>query len=108
MKEENLKIKIGEKRIYIKSLSELIEYLEDIKDLKEDKEINRENKIDLEKSLQSIDPQTREMIKMKYYMGYKLEEIAQILDLSIGTVKGKMYTALKNMRKELSDSENRG
>ena len=83
-------------------------YLEDIKDLKEDKEINRENKIDLEKSLQSIDPQTREMIKMKYYMGYKLEEIAQILDLSIGMVKGKMYTALKNMRKELSDSENRG
>ena len=80
----------------------------DIKDLKEDKEINRENKIDLEKSLQSIDPQTREMIKMKYYMGYKLEEIAQILDLSIGAVKGKMYTALKNMRKELSDSENRG
>ena len=48
------------------------------------------------------------MIKMKYYMGYKLEEIAQILDLSIGTVKGKMYTALKNMRKELIDSENRG
>ena len=82
--------------------------LKNIKDLKEDKEINRENKIDLEKSLQSIDPQTREMIKMKYYMGYKLEEIAQILDLSIGMVKGKMYTALKNMRKELSDSENRG
>ena len=48
------------------------------------------------------------MIKMKYYMGYKLEEIAQILDLSIGMVKGKMYPALKNMRKELSDSENRG
>ena len=90
----------------IKNLKEI--YLEDIKDLKEDKEINRENKIDLEKSLQSIDPQTREMIKMKYYMGYKLEEIAQILDLSIGMVKGKMYTALKNMRKELSDSENRG
>ena len=82
--------------------------LKNIKNLKEDKEINRENKIDLEKSLQSIDPQTREMIKMKYYMGYKLEEIAQILDLSIGAVKGKMYTALKNMRKELSDSENRG
>ena len=82
--------------------------LKNIKNLKEDKEINRENKIDLEKSLQSIDPQTREMIKMKYYMGYKLEEIAQILDLSIGTVKGKMYTALKNMRKELIDSENRG
>ena len=93
------------KVIYLEDIKDL---KEDIKDLKEDKEINRENKIDLEKSLQSIDPQTREMIKMKYYMGYKLEEIAQILDLSIGMVKGKMYTALKNMGKELSDSENRG
>ena len=102
-----LKIVINEAKNIISKNSKVI-YLEDIKDLKEDKEINRENKIDLEKSLQSIDPQTREMIKMKYYMGYKLEEIAQILDLSIGMVKGKMYTALKNMRKELSDSENRG
>ena len=93
-----LKIVINEAKNIISKNSKVI-YLEDI---------NRENKIDLEKSLQSIDPQTREMIKMKYYMGYKLEEIAQILDLSIGTVKGKMYTALKNMRKELSDSENRG
>ena len=93
-----LKIVINEAKNIISKNSKVI-YLE---------EINRENKIDLEKSLQSIDPQTREMIKMKYYMGYKLEEIAQILDLSIGMVKGKMYTALKNMRKELSDSENRG
>lgn len=107
-----LKIVINEaKNIISKNIiskNSKVIYLEDVKDLKEDKEINRENKIDLEKSLQSIDPQTREMIKMKYYMGYKLEEIAQILDLSIGMVKGKMYTALKNMRKELSDSENRG
>ena len=33
MKEENLKIKIGERKIYIKSLSELIEYLENIKEV---------------------------------------------------------------------------
>lgn len=48
------------------------------------------------------------MINLKYYMGYKLEEISEILDIPIGTVKGKMYNALKNMRKELMDSENRG
>ena len=42
-------------------------------------------------------------------MGYKLDEISSILDIPIGTVKGKMYTALKNMRKELEiiDYENR-
>ena len=48
-----------------------------------------------------MDPQTREMIKLKYYMGYKLEEIAEILNVPIGTVKGKMYSALKDMKKTI-------
>ena len=51
--------------------------------------------------MQRVDPQTREMIKLKYYMGYKLEEIAEILNVPIGTVKGKMYSALKDMKKQL-------
>ena len=37
----------------------------------------------------------------KFYMGYKLDEIANILDVPVGTVKGKMYTALRNMKKDL-------
>lgn len=49
------------------------------------------------------------MIRMKYYLGYKIYEIATILEIPVGTVKGKMYTALKNLRKELKgiDYENR-
>ena len=46
-------------------------------------------------------PQVREMIRLKFYMGYKLDEIANILDVPVGTVKGKMYTALRNMKKDL-------
>lgn len=101
-----LKIVINEAKNIIAKNSK-VTFLEDVKDLKEDKEKNKESKIDLENALQKVEPQIREMIRMKYYMGYKLEEISQILGLPIGTVKGKMYTALKNMRKELSDSENR-
>ncbi|MGL5347717.1 MAG: RNA polymerase sigma factor [Peptostreptococcaceae bacterium] len=81
-----------------------ITYLEEVKE-KEGKYVeNNSNKIDLEIALKNIEPQVREMIKLKYYLGYKLEEVAEILELPVGTVKGKMYTALKLMRKELSDS----
>lgn len=48
-----------------------------------------------------IEPQVREMIRLKFYMGYKLDEIANILDVPVGTVKGKMYTALRSMKKDL-------
>ena len=62
---------------------------------------NQETKLDLERSLEKIEPQVREMIRLKFYMGYKLDEIANILDVPVGTVKGKMYTALRNMKKDL-------
>lgn len=107
-----LKIVINEsKNIIVKNSK--VTYLEEVKEKEKhytnDHNINHnEYKIDLEKSLEKIEPQTREMIKLKFYMGYKLEEVANILDVPVGTVKGKMYTALKFMRKELGDSyENR-
>lgn len=63
--------------------------------------IDRDVKLDLEKALENIDVKVREMIRLKYYIGYSLEEISNILDIPIGTVKGKMYTALKSMKKDL-------
>ena len=95
-----LKIVINESKNIISKNSKIV-YLDEI-DKKEDNSLHiKEEKIDLEKCLEKIDPQTKEMIRLKYYMGYKLEEIANILDIPIGTVKGKMYSALKTMRKEL-------
>ncbi len=63
--------------------------------------VDNDSKLDLEMALKNIDKETREMIRLKFYMGYKLEEISKLLDMPIGTVKGKMYTALKNMKKDL-------
>lgn len=63
--------------------------------------IDSDTKLDLEKALENVDTTTREMIRLKFYMGYSLEEISNILEVPVGTVKGKMYTALKNMRKDL-------
>ena len=62
---------------------------------------DKESKIDLEVVLSKVEPEVREMIELKFYMGYKLDEIADIMDVPVGTVKGKMYSALKNMKKDL-------
>ncbi|MGL4910799.1 MAG: sigma-70 family RNA polymerase sigma factor [Romboutsia sp.] len=71
----------------------------------ESESMNTDVKLDLEKALENVDSTTREMIRLKFYMGYSLEEISNILKVPIGTVKGKMYTALKNMRKDLEVKE---
>lgn len=71
----------------------------------ESESMDTDTKLDLEKALENVDSTTREMIRLKFYMGYSLEEISNILKVPIGTVKGKMYTALKNMRKDLEVKE---
>ena len=95
-----LKIVINEAKNILSKNSRLI-FFDDIEQRIESKYEDKESKLDLEMCLQRVDSQTREMIKLKYYMGYKLEEISNILDIPIGTVKGKMYSTLKDMRKDL-------
>ena len=102
-----LRIVINEAKNIIAKNSK-VTYLEEVKEMSPQYIDDNDQKIDLEIYLSKIDPQVREMIRLKYYMGYKLEEIAEILEVPVGTVKGKMYSALKFMRKELSDNyENR-
>ena len=102
-----LKIVINEAKNIISKNSK-ITYLEEIKEQEYENLNNKEKKLDLENCLKKVEPQVQEMIRLKYYMGYKLDEIANILDLPVGTVKGKMYSALKIMRKDLGDTyENR-
>ena len=95
-----LRIVMNEAKNIISKNNKLI-YLEDVENTRPTKSENQEEKLDLERSLEKIEPQVREMIRLKFYMGYKLDEIANILDVPLGTVKGKMYTALRNMKKDL-------
>jgi DNA-directed RNA polymerase specialized sigma24 family protein len=40
---------------------------------------------------------------LKYYDGYKIREIAQMLDLADGTVKRYLFAATRKMRHALKD-----
>lgn len=61
-----------------------------------------EEKLDLEEGLMQLSPADRNLIYLKYYMGYTLDEIAQVTQMPIGTVKTKLYRNLRDLRHKLA------
>jgi RNA polymerase sigma-70 factor (ECF subfamily) len=56
-------------------------------------------------ALDKITPQERAVFVMRHYNEFKIREIADVLEVSSGTVKSLLFRALKKMRKELSSSQ---
>ncbi len=52
-------------------------------------------------ALQKISPKERTVFVMRHYNDLKLNEIAEILNVTIGTVKSLLFRAIKRLRKEL-------
>jgi len=48
----------------------------------------------------SLQPELREIISLKYYSGYTLNEISVILDIPEGTVKSRLNRALNLLRRQ--------
>lgn len=60
-----------------------------------------EDQLALDICLKQLPQLERVLIYMKYYMGYTIEEIAQSMEMSEGTVKTKIYRNLKKMKAQL-------
>ena len=56
----------------------------------------------ISQALQKISPKERTVFVMRHYNDLKLSEIAEILNVTIGTVKSLLFRAIKKLRKELS------
>lgn len=63
---------------------------------------NLDEIIQLRMLLKELPQLERGLIYMKYYMGYTLEEIADIQGMPIGTVKTKIYKNLKLLRAKMA------
>ena len=59
--------------------------------------------LDFAQMIGSLQPELREIISLKYYSGYTLNEISAILDIPEGTVKSRLNRALNLLRLEVSD-----
>jgi RNA polymerase sigma-70 factor (ECF subfamily) len=56
----------------------------------------------ISQALKKITPKERTVFVMRHYNDLKLSEIAEILNVTIGTVKSLLFRAIKKLRKELS------
>jgi RNA polymerase sigma factor, sigma-70 family len=56
-------------------------------------------------ALAGLPPDVRVPIMLKHYYGYSYEEIAQWLDIPLGTVRSRLHNGLSRLRKELNDDD---
>jgi RNA polymerase sigma-70 factor (ECF subfamily) len=53
-------------------------------------------------ALETLSPRQKVTFVLKHYEGYKIREIAEILECKEGTVKKYLFDAIKNLRKKLN------
>jgi RNA polymerase sigma-70 factor (ECF subfamily) len=56
----------------------------------------------ISQALKKISPKERTIFVMRHYNDLKLGEIAEVLGITIGTVKSLLFRAIRKLRKELS------
>jgi RNA polymerase sigma-70 factor (ECF subfamily) len=59
-------------------------------------------------ALDRLSPEQREAVVLKIYQGFKFEEISEILECPVSTVKSRLYTALEILKAELAPIKTRG
>ena len=59
------------------------------------------SELDFTQMIESLQPELREIISLKYYSDYTLIEISKILDIPEGTVKSRLNRALNLLRLEV-------
>jgi RNA polymerase sigma-70 factor (ECF subfamily) len=59
-------------------------------------------------ALERLSAEQREAVVLKIYQGFKFEEMAEILDCPVSTVKSRLYSALDLLKAELAPITVRG
>jgi RNA polymerase sigma-70 factor (ECF subfamily) len=59
-------------------------------------------------ALERLSPDQREAVVLKIYHGLKFEEMAEVLDCPVSTVKSRLYTALELLKIQLAPVKTKG
>lgn len=63
--------------------------------------------MDLLRAVDALPDRDKAVVVLKYFEDKKLEEIADILDENVNTVKSRLYRCIKKLRRTLSDGQGR-
>ena len=69
----------------------------------EDSDFLSVQKIDLFKALDTLNPDQKTIIILRFYHDYKMEEIAKILDIPLSTVKTRLYKILNILKDQMGE-----
>ncbi len=61
-----------------------------------------ETSLAVERALDRLTPDQREAVLLKVYQGFKFEEIAEITETPVSTIKSRVYTALELLKESLA------
>ena len=67
----------------------------------EDRSIQRQTVSNLQVLEEDLPPRQLEIFRLRFYAEMELEEIAQVLDVHVGTVKTQLHRAVHRLRQEL-------
>lgn len=61
--------------------------------------------IDLKKAIETMNPQDRAVIQLRFFEDMSLDEISRVLEENVSTVKSRLYRGLKKLRLELVEED---
>ena len=93
------RIVINESLAFLKRAKRTISF-EEIKNPQKEAARERfEEKIDLQQAIERLPLQLQTIIILRFFEGYKIEEVAEITDTNLSTTKSRLYKALDLMKK---------
>ncbi|KAB3525665.1 RNA polymerase sigma factor [Alkaliphilus serpentinus] len=98
------KYKTNKRELPVEDLGKVISYI-DVKtsDLPEKILEAKEHKEYIAQEINNLKIEYKEIILLYYYLDLSYEEISEVLNLKIGTVKSRLFRAKEELRKKLRD-----
>ena len=59
--------------------------------------------LDLRRALEQLEPLDKTVVVLRFFEGLQLNQIAQMLDENLNTVKSRLYRSLKKLKLSLAD-----
>jgi RNA polymerase sigma factor (sigma-70 family) len=67
--------------------------------------LHSEDEKELMKEINKLSQKLKEVIILHFYLGLKLKEVADILNIPVGTCKSRLNAALNKLRNQIPESE---